>query len=94
MHARVSAFILQFYDSRLIFSYFFNFYSAHCALHIFISQFTRDVFLSQIHIEMGTALNEATRKLDMWKSVNPTDSLQHLKATRPLLQVDSANTFF
>ena len=52
------------------------------------------MFLSQIHIEMGTALNEATRKLDMWKSVNPTESLQNLKATRPLLQVDSVNTHF
>ena len=59
----------------------------HCALHIFITEFTRDVFLSQIHIEMGTALDEATRKLDMWKSVNPTESLQSTKATRPLLQV-------
>ncbi|XP_046631029.1 exocyst complex component 4-like [Daphnia pulicaria] len=58
----------------------------HCALHVFITVFTRDVFLSQIHIEMGTALDEATRKLDMWKSVNPTESLQSTKATRPLLQ--------
>lgn len=36
---------------------------------------------------MGTALDEATRKLDMWKSITPTESLQILKATRPLLQV-------
>lgn len=59
----------------------------HCALHVFITVFTRDVFLSQIHIEMGTALDEATRKLDMWKSVNPTELTQNTKATRPLLQV-------
>ncbi|XP_057377768.1 exocyst complex component 4-like isoform X2 [Daphnia carinata] len=58
----------------------------HCALHVFITVFTRDVFLSQIHIEMGTALDEATRKLDMWKSVNPTELTQNTKATRPLLQ--------
>lgn len=54
---------------------------------MFITVFTRDVFLSQIHIEMGTALDEATRKLDMWKSVNPTESLHGLTTTRPLLQV-------
>jgi len=58
----------------------------HCALHIYITGFTRDVFLSQIHIEMSEALDEATRKLDLWKSFNPTDSNLNIKAARPLLQ--------
>jgi hypothetical protein len=75
----------------LIYVNIFN--RTHCALHVFITVFTRDVFLSQIHIEMGTALDEATRKLDMWKSVNPTESLQSTKATRPLLQVKSFSLF-
>ena len=74
--------------------YIFTLNRVHCALHVFITVFTRDVFLSQIHIEMGTALDEATRKLDMWKSVNPTESLQNLKATRPLLQVEPTRLLF
>ena len=47
------------------------------------------MFLSQIHIEMSEALDEATRKLDLWKSFNPTDSNLNIKAARPLLQVRS-----
>ena len=62
-------------------------FRSHCALHIFITSFTRDVFLSQIHLEMSEALDEATRKLDTWKSLNPTEAPQNLKVTRPLLQV-------
>lgn len=60
----------------------------HCALHNYITTFTRDVFLSQIHIEMSVALDEATRKLDLWKSFNPVDSNLNIKAAHPLLQVN------
>lgn len=46
------------------------------------------MFLSQIHIEMSVALDEATRKLDLWKSFNPVDSNLNIKAAHPLLQVN------
>jgi len=58
----------------------------HCTLHNYIISFTRDVFLSQIHVEMSEALDEATRKLDLFKSFTPTDSNLNIKAVRPLLQ--------
>ena len=51
-----------------------------------MAEFTRDVFLSQIHVEMATSLEESTRKLDSWKSMNVPETLNSLKATRPLLQ--------
>ncbi len=59
----------------------------HCALHTFVTNFTRDVFLSQIHVEMATSLEESTRKLDTWKELTTPETLQNLKTTRPLLQV-------
>ena len=68
--------------------FFFVFNSrTHCTLHNYIISFTRDVFLSQIHVEMSEALDEATRKLDLFKSFTPTDSNLNIKAVRPLLQV-------
>jgi len=36
---------------------------------------------------MSEALDEATRKLDLWKSVNPADMNLNIKAAHPLLQV-------
>ena len=58
----------------------------HCTLYAFLMDYIKDVFLGQIHVDNGDALNSASVSLDSWKAITDSDVLRDLGVQRPLLQ--------
>ena len=73
----------------------------HCTLYAFLMDYIKDVFLGQIHMDNGDALNSASLSLDSWKAISDADLLRELGVQRPLLQstvdikksIDDLNTY-
>ncbi|GAB6023182.1 Exocyst complex component 4 [Chamberlinius hualienensis] len=58
---------------------------SHCALHTFISEFVREVFVGQVHEEALNTIEAATKGYDAWKPTN-MDLQKPLNGARVLLQ--------
>ena len=43
------------------------------------------MFLGQIHVDNGNALNAASHSLDSWKAITDQDVLRELQVQKPLL---------
>lgn len=59
----------------------------HCTLYVFITDYIKDAFLAQLHMETAGRLEQATKALDQWKTVKDPAILRSLKVSRPVLQV-------
>lgn len=62
-------------------------FRTHCTLYVFITDYIKDAFLAQLHMETAGRLEQATKALDQWKTVKDSATLHSLKVSRPLLQV-------
>ncbi|XP_068208979.1 exocyst complex component 4-like isoform X1 [Palaemon carinicauda] len=58
----------------------------HCTLYVFITDYIKDAFLAQLHVETAARLEQATKALDQWRTCKDPQVLKSLKVTRPLLQ--------
>merc|ERR1712223_212153 len=58
----------------------------NCTLYAFLMDYIKDVFLGQIRVDNGDALNSASVSLDSWKAITDSDILRDLGVQRPLLQ--------
>ncbi|KAK4309465.1 hypothetical protein Pmani_018910 [Petrolisthes manimaculis] len=58
----------------------------HCTLYVFITDYIKDAFLAQLHIETAARLEQATKALDQWHTCKDLNQLRALKVSRPLLQ--------
>ncbi|XP_063877986.1 exocyst complex component 4-like [Scylla paramamosain] len=58
----------------------------HCTLYVFITDYIKDAFLAQLLRETEGRLEQATKALDVWKTVKDPATLRSLKVSRPLLQ--------
>lgn len=57
----------------------------HCTLYAFLMDYIKDVFLGQIRVDNGNALNAASLSLDSWKAIVDPDVLRDLSVQKPLL---------
>lgn len=62
-------------------------FRTHCTLYVFITDYIKDAFLAQLHIETAARLEQATKALDQWHTCKDLNQLRALKVSRPLLQV-------
>ncbi|XP_037788643.1 exocyst complex component 4-like [Penaeus monodon] len=58
----------------------------HCTLYVFITDYIKDAFLAQLHVETAGRLEQATKALDQWRTCKDPQVLKALKISRPLLQ--------
>ncbi|XP_071536353.1 exocyst complex component 4 isoform X2 [Panulirus ornatus] len=58
----------------------------HCTLYVFITDYIKDAFLAQLHVETAARLEQATKALDQWRTCKEPNLLKSLKVSRPLLQ--------
>ncbi|XP_042242487.1 exocyst complex component 4-like isoform X2 [Homarus americanus] len=58
----------------------------HCTLHVFITDYIKDAFLAQLHVETAGRLEQATKALDQWRTCRDPTLLKTMKVNRPLLQ--------
>lgn len=63
------------------------FFRTHCTLYVFITDYIKDAFLAQLHVETAGRLEQATKALDQWRTCKDPQVLKALKISRPLLQV-------
>lgn len=59
----------------------------HCTLYVFITDYIKDAFLAQLHVETAARLEQATKALDQWRTCKDPNLLKSLKVSRPLLHV-------
>jgi hypothetical protein len=57
-----------------------------------LQDYIKDVFLGQIHVDNGYALNEAQMQLDSWKTIIDVEVLREHGMAKPLLMVSAAFT--
>ncbi|KAK8729890.1 hypothetical protein OTU49_008375 [Cherax quadricarinatus] len=58
----------------------------HCTLYVFITDYIKDAFLAQLHVETAGRLEQATKALDQWRTCREATLLKTMKVNRPLLQ--------
>nr|XP_045594627.1 exocyst complex component 4-like isoform X1 [Procambarus clarkii] len=58
----------------------------HCTLYVFITDYIKDAFLAQLHVETAGRLEQATKALDQWRTCKDPSLLKTMKVNRPLLQ--------
>ncbi|CAL4123115.1 unnamed protein product, partial [Meganyctiphanes norvegica] len=58
----------------------------HCTLYGFVTDYIKDAFLAQLHMETAGRLEQATKALDQWTTCKDPALLKQLKVSRPLLQ--------
>ena len=54
---------------------------------MFITDYIKDAFLAQLHVETAGRLEAATKALDQWRTCKDPQALKSAKVARPLLQV-------
>ena len=62
---------------------------SHCTLYAFLMDYIKEVFLAQINVDNGNALNQASLNLDSWKSETDIDLLRTYKASSKSLLISS-----